>query len=171
MDAGSRTPKARSGRAQQGRTVVGMVTDQIQLRSPEDRSDFHRKSGHQRRIGRVALGPNIDRVGRVLLKSVNSDRTGFLIDDPEFLYPEPCIDSLLVDQIELPGVRRKDFDHEIRRSFRAGFGQDESIRVKYNYQVGLKNIYFGQVDIEWRIVKNPDRICFQIAVKRPQEIA
>jgi hypothetical protein len=67
--------------------------------------------------------------------------------------------SLLDDQIELSALRRKDFNHEIRRSFRAGVGQDGSIRVEYNEQVRLKNVDLGQVEIERGVVENRDRIC------------
>jgi hypothetical protein len=76
-DLGKRLDFIQRGARVETEKKQATAVDQIRSRSPENGSDSYRKSRQQRSGSDVGLGPNIDRVGRVLLKSVNSDRADF----------------------------------------------------------------------------------------------
>jgi len=95
-------------------------------------------------------------------KLIQEKFQGVRINYPKLLSAQPRIGSHLVLKVQPPGFRRKNFYNKVRTPFCAGFRQDMATLVQHNQNIGLENISFGQVNIEWSVVKNTNRMLLQI---------
>ena len=83
-----------------------------------------------------------------MIQKITLHRFGIRIHDPVFLHPASLIGDLFLIKVISGGTRWEEFDDQKRSSMQAIVFDMSDLFLFDEYNIGLKNVFFIQMDIK-----------------------